>query len=260
MLIGKKGEAKTAIETADAASITIRGKDLCSEIMGRSTMASFFFFHLTGREPSEDQAYFLDLLVIALAEHGLTPSVQAARMTLAAAPEAFQGAVAAGLLGVGSVILGSADLCGDMLDEACRRMAEKGLTAEDAAQEIAREYKAGGRFIPGFGHPIHHPHDPRAVRILELADERGVSGRHVTALRAFPAAVEAAWGKALPMNIQGPMAAVLLDLDFPKSAIRGIPILARTIGLIGHLNEERERPIGFLMSHYGADPIEYDGG
>ncbi|CAN0581425.1 unnamed protein product, partial [Laminaria digitata] len=107
--------------------------------------------------------------------------------------------------------------------------------------------------------PIHHPVDPRAVRILELSDERGVSGRHVNALRAFPAAVEEVWGKPLPMNLQGPMAAVLLDLDFPKTAIRGIPILARTIGLIGHLNEEIERPIGFLLAHHGEEAIEYDG-
>jgi citrate synthase len=258
MLIGKRGEAKTAIETADETSITVRGKDLCNEIMGHSSISEFFYFHVTGREPTEDQAFFLDLLVVALAEHGLTPSVQAARMTLAAAPEALQGAVAAGLLGVGSVILGSADLCGDMLVDACERI-EGGDTPDAAALAVARAYKDSGRFIPGFGHPIHRPVDPRAVRILELADARGVSGRHVAALRAFPAAVEAVWGKPLPMNLQGPMAAVLLDLDFPKATIRGIPILARTIGLIGHLNEETERPIGFLLAHHGEEAIEYDG-
>lgn len=258
MLIGKKGEAKTAIETADSASITVRGKDLCNEIMGHASIAEFFYFHLTGKEPNAEQEYFLNLLIIALAEHGLTPSVQAARMTLAAAPEALQGAVAAGLLGVGTVILGSADVCGEMLDDAAGRI-EAGKTAEEAALEIAKEYKAAGKFIPGFGHPIHHPVDPRAERIVALADERGVSGRHVDALRPFPAAVEEVWGKKLPMNIQGPMAAVLLDLDFPKAAIRGIPILARTIGLIGHLNEEMERPIGFLLAHHGEEAIEYDG-
>ncbi|HCP00227.1 MAG TPA: citryl-CoA lyase, partial [Rhodospirillaceae bacterium] len=99
MLIGKKGEAKTAIETADANSITVRGKDLCNEVMGHNSIGEFFFLHLTGRQPTSDQAFFMDVLVVALAEHGLTPSVQAARMTLAAAPEALQGAVAAGLLG-----------------------------------------------------------------------------------------------------------------------------------------------------------------
>ena len=258
MLIGKKGEAKTAIETADASSITVRGKDLCNEVMGHSSIAEFFFLHLTGREPSPDQAFFMNVLTVALAEHGLTPSVQAARMTFAAAPEALQGAVAAGLLGVGSVILGSADVCGDLLADAAARI-EDGERSEAAALAIAREYKDAGKFLPGFGHPIHHPVDPRAARILELADERGVSGRHVDALRAFPDAVTEVWGKPLPMNLQGPMAAVLLDLDYPKAAIRGIPILARTVGLIGHLIEETERPIGFLLAHHGEEAIEYDG-
>lgn len=258
MLIGKKGEAKTAIETADSRSITVRGKDLCNEIMGHSSIADFFYFHLTGQQPNANQAFFMDVLVVALAEHGLTPSVQAARMTLAAAPEALQGAVAAGLLGVGSVILGSADICGDMLDDAATRI-EGGETPEAAALAIAREHKDAGKFISGFGHPIHHPVDPRAVRILELADERGISGRHVGALRAFPDAVAEVWGKPLPMNLQGPMAAVLLDLGFPKAAIRGIPILARTVGLLGHLNEEMERPIGFLLAHHGEEAITYDG-
>jgi len=260
MLIGKKSDAKSAIETSDAGSITVRGKDLCNELMGHVSISEFFFFHLTGKEPTADQAFFLDLLIVALAEHGLVPSVQAARMTLAAAPEALQAAVAAGILGVGSVILGSAEQGAEMLDATRRRIEDKGLSAADAALEIGQEYKEAGKFLPGFGHPIHHPIDPRAQRVLALADERGVSGQYVALLREFPAVVEKVWGKALPMNLTGPMAAVLLDLDVPKGAVRGIPILARTIGLIGHLNEEQERPLGFLMSYYGAEPIEYDGG
>ena len=183
MLIGKKGEAKSAIETSDTASITVRGKDLCNELMGHVSIAEFFYFHLTGKEPTADQAFFLDLLIVALAEHGLVPSVQAARMTLAAAPEALQAAVAAGILGVGSVILGSAEQGAEMLDRTRQRIEEKGLSAADAALEIGREYKEAGKFLPGFGHPIHHPIDPRAERVLELADQRGVSGPYVALLR-----------------------------------------------------------------------------
>ncbi len=261
MLIGKKGEAKTAIETADASSITVRGKDLCNEVMGHASIAEFFFFHLTGREPSADQAFFMDVLVVALAEHGLTPSVQAARMTLAAAPEALQGAVAAGLLGCR---IGHPRQCGCVRGHArrCRKRASKEAShAEAAALAIAQGIsRTAGKFIPGFGHPIHHPVDPRAVRILELADERGVSGRHVHALRAFPDAVAEVWGKPLPMNLQGPMAAVLLDLDYPEG---GDPRHSRSwpapMGLIGHLNEETERPIGFLLAHHGEEAISYDG-
>lgn len=260
MRIGKQDKPFTAIATSSADAITVRGHDLCRELIGQLSFTDYFYLLVTGARPTDLQRFFTDAALVSIAEHGLVPSVQAARMTLAAAPEAFQGAVAAGLLGVGSVILGSADLCGGMLDDACQRIERDGMTAESAALAIAREYRAAKKFIPGFGHPIHHPVDPRASRILELADQRGVAGRHVAALRAFPAAVESVWGKPLPMNLQGPMAAVLLDLDFPKAAIRGIPILARTVGLIGHLNEEIERPIGFLLAHHGEEAIGYDGG
>ena len=259
MLIGKKGESKTAIETSDASSITIRGKDLCNDLMGNMSISEFFYFHLTGSEPNDNQKFFLDLLIIALAEHGLVPSVQAARMTLAAAPEALQGAVAAGILGVGSVILGSAEQCAEMLERTKLLIKNKGYSAKEAATSVGHEYKNSGKFLPGFGHPIHHPIDPRAERVLQLADERKASGLYVSLLKEFPYVVEEVWGKPLPMNLTGPMAAILLDLEVPKGAVRGIPILARTLGLIGHLNEEQNRPIGFLMSHYGSKPIEYDG-
>lgn len=259
MLIGKKGESKTAIETSDASSITIRGKDLCNDLMGNMSISEFFYFHLTGSEPNDNQKFFLDLLIIALAEHGLVPSVQAARMTLAAAPEALQGAVAAGILGVGSVILGSAEQCAEMLERTKLLIKNKGYSAKEAATSVGHEYKNSGKFLPGFGHPIHHPIDPRAERVLQLADERKASGLYVSLLKEYPYVVEEVWGKPLPMNLTGPMAAILLDLEVPKGAVRGIPILARTLGLIGHLNEEQNRPIGFLMSHYGSKPIEYDG-
>ena len=260
MLIGKKGENRSAIEKSDASSITIRGKDLCNELMGNVSISEFFFFHLTGKEPTKNQAFFIDLLIVALAEHGLVPSVQAARMTLAAAPEALQAAVAAGILGVGSVILGSAEQVADMLDQTPQIAEEKKVSLEDAALDLVNQFKDSGKFIPGFGHPIHHPVDPRAQRVLELADSRKASGKYVNLLKKFPPIIEEVWEKPLPMNLTGPMAAVLLDLDVPKGAVRGIPILSRTLGLIGHLNEEKERPIGFMMSHFGSDPIEYDGG
>jgi citrate synthase len=259
MLIGKKGESKSAIETSDASSITIRGKDLCNDLMGNMSIAEFFYFHLTGIEPNDNQTFFLDLLIVALAEHGLVPSVQAARMTLAAAPEALQGAVAAGILGVGSVILGSAEQCAEMLERTNFLIKSESVSPKEAAIAVGHEYKNSGKFLPGFGHPIHHPIDPRAERVLALADERSASGLYVSLLREFPSVVEEVWGKPLPMNLTGPMAAILLDLEVPKGAVRGIPILARTLGLIGHLNEEQNRPIGFLMSHYGSKPIEYDG-
>ena len=151
-------------------------------------------------------------------------------------------------------LLGEAERLGQVWDR--RGGAER--IDPDPAAHVSDEALPAERI--GGGHPIHHPIDPRAQRVLQLADERGVSGQYVALLREFPAVVEEVWGKPLPMNLTAPMAAVLLDLDVPKGAVRGIPILARTLGLIGHLAEEQQRPIGFLMSYHGAEPIEYDGG
>ena len=143
-----------------------------------------------------------------------------------------------------------------MLSEA-REQVEKGGDPDAVVRSIATEVRARGGKIPGFGHPIHHPVDPRSERILALADERGVSGIHVDLLRRLRPAVAEAWGKPMPLNVSGPIAAVLLDLKFPPAMIKAIPLLARTAGLLGHLAEEQERPIGFLMAHHAEKAISY---
>jgi citrate synthase len=256
MLIGKASPAVSGICTSDPKRIEIRGKDLANEIMGHYGFTDFFFFLVTGQKPSDQQRYFLDLLLVAIAEHGLTPTAQAARMTLAAAPDSLQSAVAAGILGCGTVVLGTAELCANVLAEAAKRV-DAGEDPDAVVNDIAARIRKAGGKMPGFGHPIHHPVDPRSERILALADARGVAGVHVDLLRRFKPAVAAVWGKPLPLNVSGPIAAVLLDLDFPHAVIKAIPLLARTAGILGHLAEEQERPIGFLMAHHGEKAIAY---
>ena len=128
----------------------------------------------------------------------------------------------------------------------------------DDPQVVAREIREPGGKVPGFGHPVHKPVDPRAERILELADEHGVSGVHVERARRFREAVAEAWGRPLTMNVSMPIAAVLLDLGFPPAAAKAVPILARTAGLLAHLAEEREQPIGFLLAAAAEDAVEYE--
>lgn len=260
MLIGKAGPATTSISTADATSVRVRGRDLCSDLMGRLSFTQYFYLLLTGREATEQQTYFLDLLLVAIAEHGLVPTNQVARMTLASDPASLQGAVAAGILGCGPVVLGTAEVCGRFLAEAKKIMAEQGFDAEAAMKLLAERTRAEGGKVPGFGHPLHKPVDPRAERILELADIGGVSGTHIALAKASVAAVHAVWGKALPMNVSMAIAAVLLDLDFPPAMIKAIPILARTGSLLAHLGEEQERPIGFLMASHAEEAISYEPG
>jgi citrate synthase len=259
VLIGKQGKASSAIATADANSITIRGRDLCGDLMGRMSFTDFFFFLLTGRQPTEEQRYFLDVLLIAIAEHGLTPTAVAARMTYDADPQSLQAAVAAGILGCGTVVLGTSELCGKLLVEAKQRL-DAGEEIAAITGAIAKETRARGGKMPGFGHPLHRPVDPRTQRILALAGERGVDGPHVALALAFEKAVAEAWGKPLVMNVSMAIAAVLLDLGFPAAMVKAIPLLARTGGLLAHLAEEQENQIGFLMASHAEEAISYEQG
>ena len=255
MLIGSPGAARTAIAAASPDKISVRGRDLAGDLMGKATFTEFFFLAATGRPPSEDQRFFLDLALIAIAEHGLTPSVQAARMTYAADPAALQGAVAAGILGCGTVILGAAGLCRALIDDVLARVPVAG-SLDQAALAVAREHREARRPIPGYGHPLHKPVDPRAERMIALAQERGVAGRSVEAAVALTKAVAEAW-KPLPMNVSMAIAATLRDADVPPALIRAVPILARTAGLIAHLIEEQETPIGFLLASKGEEAIAH---
>lgn len=257
MQIGKSGPGTTHICQALADRIEVRGRDLTGDLMGRLSFTDYFHLLVTGREPTDDQRYFLDLLLVAIAEHGLVPTVQAARMTLAAAPDSLQGAVAAGILGAGPVILGTSELCARLLVQAEARVAS-GQAPEAAALDLVRAIRESGGKAPGFGHPVHKPVDPRSERILALADERGVAGAHVKMAHEIERAVAIVWGRPLVMNVQMPIAAVLLDLGFPPAIVKAIPILGRTASLLAHLAEEQEHPIGFLMAARGEDAIAYE--
>ena len=254
MKIGKQGKAVTSISTADAESITVRGHDLVNGLMGKISFTEYFFLLTTGKMPTEDQRFFLDLLLVSIAEHGLVPTNQVARMTHAADPDFLHGAVAAGLLGCGKVILGTTELAGQFLVETHQRMEAEGLSADD----IVSQAQESGQRLPGFGHPLHKPVDPRAQRILELAAERGLNGPYVSLARAIEDSVNRIWRKPLPMNVSMAIPAVLLDLDFPPSVLKGIPILARTASLLAHLAEEVETPIGFILAHHAEDAITYE--
>jgi citrate synthase len=249
--------AVTRISQAYPDRVEVRGQDLCAELMGRLSFTEYFHLLLTGREPTEEQRFFLDLLLVAIAEHGMMPTNVAARMTLAADPGSLQGAVAAGILGCGPVILGTAEACARLLEQAQQRVAAGGDPAV-VADEAARAIQASGERLPGFGHPVHHPVDPRAERILQLADEHGVSGGHVLLARCLRDSAARAYGKPLVMNVSMPIAAVLLDLGFEAAAVKAIPILARTAGLLAHLAEEHQDSVGFLMARGAEETVVYE--
>ncbi len=248
--------AESSICQAFPDRVEVHGLDLCRSVMGRMSFTEYFHLLLTGREATSIQREFLDLLLISIAEHGMMPTAVAARMTYAADPGSLQGALAAGLLGCGPVLLGTAELCAKLLQEAQSKVGAGNdplVTVEKMATEIR---KSGGK-LPGFGHPVHKPLDPRAERILELADAKGVSGPHVELARQFRDAVTAVWGKSLTMNVSMPIAAVMLDLGFPVSIVKSVPLLARAAGILGHLAEEQQNPIGLFMGSKAEHAVIY---
>jgi len=256
MQIGRPGDPVTRIAQGYPDRVEVRGRDL-TQLMGRMSFTEYFHLLLTGSEPTEDQRFFLDALLIAIAEHGLMPSNVAARVTLAANPGSLEGAVAAGILGAGPVVLGASESCALLLERAQGEV-EAGGEPESVARRLAQELHDGGERVPGFGHPLHRPVDPRAVRILVLADERSLDGPHLRLAHALGEAVPEVWGKSLPMNVALPIAAVLLDLGFSANTVKSIPILARTASLLAHLKEEQEQPIGFFLAGTGEDAVRYE--
>lgn len=259
MRIGKQDQPYSAISTSTADVINVRGKDLVRDLIGKIDFTAYFWFLVTGVEPTPVQRFFADAVLVSIAEHGLVPSVVAARMTYAAAPEAFQGAVAAGLLGCGSVVLGSAETTGRFLSDLVERSEHQGLDAATVARDGVMALRAERKAVPGFGHPLHADGDPRGNLLLRLAEEKGVTGPYIRMLHAVHDALPEALGRPLPINVNGAIPAVMLDVGFPLAALKGISLLARTGGLIGHLQEESERPIGFVLSHHAAAAIAYDG-
>ncbi len=255
MKIGPDSARQSRISTSTPDQIIVRGHDLCTDLIGKVSFTAHAWLLASGTLPTPAQAAALDACLVAIAEHGLVPSVQAARMTFAAAPEAFQGAVAAGLLGCGSVILGAAENAARFLTEA---QTGDG-TPEDRARATIRRYREAKRPIPGYGHPLHKAEDPRTTRLREVARATGQHGAHWQTADIVARLIPEITGKHLTLNVSGAIPALMLDAGYPMLAMKGVPLLARTASLIAHLLEEISAPIGFALSEAGSAAIGYDG-
>ncbi len=213
--------------------IVVRGRSLPRELIGKLTFTEMIYFELTGREPSPAQRAVLDACLVTLMEHGLTPSAITSRLIYGSAPEAMQGAVAAGLLGVGSTFVGSTEGCAELL----ARIA----AASDARAEALSIARANKR-LPGFGHPLHKPVDPRTVALLALAREHGIFAAHCSALEQLSAAVDEVAGRSIVVNATAAVAALIADAQLPIAILRGIALISRCAGLVGHIREEQQNP------------------
>ncbi|WP_121062469.1 citryl-CoA lyase [Chachezhania antarctica] len=259
MRIGKQDQAFTAIATSDATSITVRGHDLCDDLIGHINFTDYLWLLVLGEKPTPEQRQMMDACLVAIAEHGLVPSVQAARMTLAAGPEAWQGAMAAGLLGMGSVVAGSSEAAGQYLAALVDKAEADGTDLEEVVIASLKDHKEHRRKVAGMGHPQHSSGDPRADRLLQISDDLGVTGTYVGALRLVDKHATEIIGRPLPINVSGAIPATIMDAGWPTDAIKAVPLIARAAGLSAHLFEEAQRSIGFIMSNKADQAIAYDG-
>lgn len=254
-------EYPTSIGTSDADSITLLGHDVAGELMGKVGFGELSFWLAALRRPTPAELAVFEAVLVALADHGFTPSVLAARLTLTGAPESLQGALAAGLLGGGSRYLGVTEDCGRFLADALA--AHEGPLPEDDAgwDELATRavtaQRAAGRLVPGLGHPIHKEGDPRTPVIFQIAAGNGLLGPHLRLFAAVGRVHPAILGRTLPLNGAGVCGAALADLGFPPDLLRGFALLARTAGLLGHLAEEMRNPVGQAIYREVDESVRY---
>jgi citrate synthase len=241
-------EYTTSIGTSDASSIQLLGHDLAGDLMGQLSFGDLAFWLVAQRRPSPGELRVFEAVLVALADHGFTPSVIAARLTLTGAPESVQGALSAGLLGGGSRYLGVTEDCGKFLADALAAhdgpppADDAGWDAIAASAVLAR--RDSRRLVPGLGHPVHKELDPRTPVMFRIAAEEGLKGRHLTLFEAVGRVHPAILGRTLPLNGAGVCGAALADLGFHPDTLRGFALLARTAGLLGHLAEEMRSPAG----------------
>jgi citrate synthase len=235
--------------------ISVRGVDLVEDLMGTVNLGDMAFLELTGRLPGTGESRVFNAMLVALVEHGITPNTLAARLTYLGAPEALQGAVAAGILGLGSVFVGTTEGAARMLQEA---PAGQDTDPREVAAAIVRQHREQRLAIPGIGHPIHTPVDPRAVRLFRLAEEAGLSGPYVELMRLIADEAESAIGRRLPINVTGAIGALASEMGIPWPICRGLGLMARPIGLVAHLLEEMKDPMARQIWEWTEEQV--DGG
>jgi len=235
-------EVRSDIAWATPTKVVVRGLDLCEDIVGKLDLGQMAFLEIFARLPENSELRMFNAMMVILVEHGITPSSLATRMTVCGAPEAVQAAIAAGLLSLGSVFVGSLDNAARMLQEALAN-APADADLDAIASEIVAGYRTRRDIIPGIGHPFHKPIDPRTPALFRVAEETGFSGRYVALMTKIGAEATRVSKRDLPVNVTGAMGAVASEFGLSWRMCRGLAVAARAIGLVGHVMEEMRQPM-----------------
>lgn len=242
----------TNIATANTTSITVRGRDLVNELIGKYTFTEIFYFLVTGRMPDAAQTRMLDASLVTLMEHGFTPSALIARLTAESVPDQIQVSIAAGLLAIGSVHAGTM--------EGCAALLVSGVNEADAdawCRRVVAEHRQRKEAVPGFGHALHKPDDPRTPQLLRVARENGMDGRYVQLLLKLSTAIDESAGRHITLNATGAIAAMLLEIGIPPEIVRAIAVVSRSAGLVGHILEEQKTDSGRHLVNLARQTIPY---
>jgi citrate synthase len=244
----KRKPITSDIGWSDASSITLFGRNFVDEILGEVNLGDMGFLELTGRLPNPNESRMFNAMAVTLVEHGITPSALVARLTYLGAPESLQGAVAAGLNGLGTVFVGSIEGAAKVLSEA-KPQPDANADFAALARPVVESFKASKRIVPGIGHPFHKPVDPRAPRLAQIARETGFDGPYLKLMAALADEASRSSGKVLPMNATGAIGALCCEMGFNWKICRGLGVMARAVGLVGHILEESRNPMAEEIWH-----------
>ncbi|MFO1218618.1 MAG: citryl-CoA lyase [Burkholderiaceae bacterium] len=245
---GEQRAIRSDIAWSTPDRIGVLGHDLVRELIGRVDLGDMGFLEITGRLPNARESAMFNALLVTLVEHGIVPSTLATRMTVAGAPEALQAAVAAGLLGLGSVFVGSTEAAARLLKDALPDPSAD-VSLKAVAERIVEQHREQRRILPGLGHPIHKPIDPRTPRLFAIARAQGFAGRYIELMKAIARRAERVHQRPLPINATGAIGAIACEMGLPWQACRGIGVMARAVGLVGHALEELRQPLATAVWH-----------
>lgn len=248
---------KTGITRVNEDDIVVRGRRLAQELVGRISFTDFFFLHATGRQPSPAESAVFEALLVNSMDHGINHPVLVARLTFGAAPEAIQGAMAAGILGVGRVADGAIELAADLLYRLAGEI-DAGRSEEEAIARCLATCEDGRQPVPGLGHPLHKKADPRVDRLFELAEQHGFSMRYVGLMQVLAQAASQRKGRSIPVNGAGAVAALYCELGFPPAIAKAATIVALSAGVAGHLMEEIRQPTAREIRRVVSAAVEFE--
>lgn len=249
----KQQKGSTSVCGFDEDNILIRDQNLVKDLIGKVSFTEAWLIQALGVKPTIQQLRIVDAVLVTIMEHGLVPSVIASRLTIYGAPESFQGAIAAGLLGVGDRYAGTASECGALFERVC-----DSKDKESEALKVVREYIVKKRPLPGFGHPIHKGKDPRVDQLISVCEEVEVSGEYIKAMWMIETALSDELNKNIVTNVSAAIGAALAEASIPSQMMRGVVLTSRCAGLVGHLLEEMSNPAAPALWYGAQEQVDYE--